>query len=56
MTDEPTAKPVAMPDPEPMVAILLKLLLQNPPASVLLSVAVAPRHTEVTPLMGDGSG
>ena len=54
MVTEPAATPPARPADEPsvvIVAIDALLLVQLPPATVLLSVTVAPAHTLVGPVI-----
>ena len=43
--------PVTMPEVEPIVATVLLLLLQIPPATLLASVIVWPIHTLDAPVM-----
>jgi hypothetical protein len=52
----PMAIPLTTPLTAPMVPIVVKLLLQVPPAGLLLSVADAPAHTALAPLIVVGSG
>ena len=52
----PAVIPVRIPEAEPIVALAVLLLLQVPPASVLLSVAVAPAHMVLLPLIAAAAG
>ncbi len=53
----PKAIPFTIPVPDPMVALAVTLLVQVPPADELVSVTVAPGHTDELPVIvaGDGS-
>lgn len=55
MVDVPALTPVAMPLVEPIVATPVLPLLHVPPGTLLLSVVVAPWHTEVVPPMAEGA-
>ena len=46
--------PVTIPVEEPIEAIAVLLLLHVPPAGVLFSVVVAPKHAIRVPVIGDG--
>ena len=48
--------PVITPEVEPTVAVVVLVLLQMPPETVLLKVVVAPAQTELAPEMADGVG
>ncbi len=43
-----------MPDPAPIVALVVLLLLHVPPGGVLVSVRVPPRHTVGVPVIAVG--
>ncbi len=49
MVAVPAAIPVTMPVPDPTVAILVLLLLHEPPEVVLVNVVVAPAQTVKVP-------
>ena len=51
----PAETPVAIPEPDPIVAMLVALLLHVPPLIGLLSVVLPPMHIWVVPVIaGDG--
>lgn len=52
----PAATPVTTPVDEPIVATVTLLLAHVPPVLALLSVVVAPVHTDVVPVIAAGSG
>jgi hypothetical protein len=49
----PAATPVATPVVTPIVATVILLLLQVPPVTALLNVAVAPSHIEAEPVIAE---
>jgi hypothetical protein len=55
MVVAPAATPVTMPVVAPIVAIEVVLLVQLPPLTPLVSVAVAPAHTDKGPVIAPGA-
>jgi hypothetical protein len=51
----PVATPVTTPVPEPTVATAVLLLVHLPPLMVLLSVPVAPAHTDDGPVIAESA-
>lgn len=52
----PAATPFTSPVEPPIVATVAGVIVHNPPAAVSVSVADAPTHTDVLPVIGPGSG
>jgi hypothetical protein len=52
----PAETPLTIPEPEPMVAMDVAVVLHAPPASASLSVVVAPAHNVAVPVIADGLG
>ena len=50
--DTPVKRPVA----EPIVATPVALLVHTPPAVALVSVALAPKHNTIVPVIAAGLG
>ena len=50
----PSATPLTIPEVLPMVAMVVVVLIQVPPATASLSVIVAPTHTAPGPVMAAG--
>lgn len=50
------APPVTSPEPEPIVATVVLLLLHVPPDDASFKVVVAPAQIPVVPVIGDGTG
>ena len=55
LEDVPPDTPVTTPEPDPIVATVVRLLVHVPPGEVLLNVVVDPTHTEVVPVIGAGA-
>lgn len=50
----PSATPLTIPEVLPMVAMVVVVLIQVPPATASLRVIVAPTHTALGPVMAAG--
>lgn len=55
MVAVPAAMPEITPDDDPAVAMVVLLLVHDPPAVPSLSVVVCPAHTLVIPVMAAGA-
>ena len=51
----PTDNPVTRPEPDPTVATVGTLLVQNPPDTVSPNAVVLPAHTDESPVIGVGA-
>ena len=56
MVDVPTDTPVTIPLPEPTVAVVVKPLVHDPPASASVNAVVKPAQTSAVPVIAEGKG
>ena len=52
----PASTPLTTPEPVPIVATRVLLLVQLPPVAASVKDVVKPTHTLVVPVMADGNG